>query len=273
MRFEDTGIVISIKKFQERKLLYKIYTAQHGLVAGMVGKTKNNPQIFSNVKLHYNSRLDEHLGMLKLDIIKSYEANIYSSKLLLYSLNLISELINIFFKEKDPHPRIYNEILELLNTQDNSSPPLGRGNESLRHLQDGKLDEWGGFNNADNVTPTPNPSLREGNLLHNSLILYLNFLSDIGYGLDLTSCVYSGSDDVYYLSPKTGKAACKQYGDVHADKLFVIPQFLLGNTQLDKQQAINTLNIFENFISNALLHLGIEHKFDSLDKLKNLISA
>lgn len=54
----------------------------------------------------------------------------------------------------------------------------------------------------------------------------LAFLSEVGFGLDLSKCTITGQADVYYLSPKSGRAVTKFVGEKYKDKLFVIPQFL-----------------------------------------------
>lgn len=58
----------------------------------------------------------------------------------------------------------------------------------------------------------------------------LAFLSAIGYGLDCRKCAVTGStSNLFYISPKTGKAVIKSVGDQYKDKLFVIPNFWFRN--------------------------------------------
>ncbi|MCL2567225.1 MAG: DNA repair protein RecO [Alphaproteobacteria bacterium] len=76
----------------------------------------------------------------------------------------------------------------------------------------------------------------------------LKLLEKIGIGLDLEKCAVSHtSDDLYYISPKTGKAVCRAVGLPYHDKLFLIPALFK-----DMKSAITAENIAESF--NVLNH-------------------
>lgn len=52
----------------------------------------------------------------------------------------------------------------------------------------------------------------------------LELLRDLGYALDLSHCANcGGTDNLIYLSPKTGRAVCGTCGAPYADKLFKLP--------------------------------------------------
>ncbi|MBP0438955.1 DNA repair protein RecO [Tianweitania sediminis] len=52
-------------------------------------------------------------------------------------------------------------------------------------------------------------------------------LDELGFGLDLTRCGATGSsDDLIYVSPKTGRAISGEAGSAWADRLFGLPPFL-----------------------------------------------
>lgn len=55
----------------------------------------------------------------------------------------------------------------------------------------------------------------------------LAFLAALGFGLDLTCCVATGSrDDLFYVSPKTGRAVSSGAAGIYADRLLPLPPFL-----------------------------------------------
>jgi len=55
----------------------------------------------------------------------------------------------------------------------------------------------------------------------------LAFLSELGFGLDLSSCaVTGGTEDLVYVSPKTGRAVSRAAGEAWRDKLLILPPFL-----------------------------------------------
>jgi DNA repair protein RecO (recombination protein O) len=55
----------------------------------------------------------------------------------------------------------------------------------------------------------------------------LALLAELGFGLDLTVCASTGSNDqLIYVSPKSGRAVSASAGEPYKDKLLVLPQFL-----------------------------------------------
>lgn len=60
----------------------------------------------------------------------------------------------------------------------------------------------------------------------------LGLLNELGFGLDLSSCVATGSnDDLVYVSPKSGRAVSASAGEPYRDKLIRLPRFLTGHTR------------------------------------------
>jgi len=54
-----------------------------------------------------------------------------------------------------------------------------------------------------------------------------NLLAELGYGLDLTNCAATGvTENLIYISPKTGRAASAEAGAPYKDRLFRLPPFL-----------------------------------------------
>jgi DNA repair protein RecO (recombination protein O) len=55
----------------------------------------------------------------------------------------------------------------------------------------------------------------------------LDFLAELGFGLDLTACAATGAkDDLVYVSPRSGRAVSRAVGEAHRDKLMRLPAFL-----------------------------------------------
>ena len=55
----------------------------------------------------------------------------------------------------------------------------------------------------------------------------LLLLSELGFGLDLSTCAASGTeDDLVYVSPKSGRAVSRQAGEPWKDRLLPLPAFL-----------------------------------------------
>ncbi len=57
----------------------------------------------------------------------------------------------------------------------------------------------------------------------------LAVLAELGFGLDLASCAVTGAtQDLVYVSPKSGRAVCRSAGEAWRDRLLALPAFLLG---------------------------------------------
>jgi DNA repair protein RecO (recombination protein O) len=55
----------------------------------------------------------------------------------------------------------------------------------------------------------------------------LALLAELGFGLDLESCAATGaSDDLIYVSPRSGRAVSRGGGEAYRDKLLRLPAFL-----------------------------------------------
>jgi DNA repair protein RecO (recombination protein O) len=59
----------------------------------------------------------------------------------------------------------------------------------------------------------------------------LQMLSELGFGLDLTSCAATGvSSDLVYVSPKSGRAVSRAAGEAWREKLLRLPCFLVEDS-------------------------------------------
>ena len=57
--------------------------------------------------------------------------------------------------------------------------------------------------------------------------LELGLLQELGFGLDLEKCAASGvTEDLIYVSPRTGRAVSRDAGEPYKDKLLALPPFL-----------------------------------------------
>ena len=55
----------------------------------------------------------------------------------------------------------------------------------------------------------------------------LQLLTELGFGLDLSECVSTGAtDELVYVSPKSGRAVSRGAGAPYADKMLQLPSFL-----------------------------------------------
>ena len=71
----------------------------------------------------------------------------------------------------------------------------------------------------------------------------LNFLAELGFGLDLSSCAATGAtEDLIYVSPRSGRAVSRAGGEAYRDKLMRLPAFL--HTQAEPETASDLADAF-----------------------------
>lgn len=76
----------------------------------------------------------------------------------------------------------------------------------------------------------------------------LSLLDELGFGLDLSACVVTGTtEDLTHVSPKTGRAVSREPAKPYCDRLLVLPQFLIADveaTQADLHHAFRLTGHF-----------------------------
>jgi len=85
----------------------------------------------------------------------------------------------------------------------------------------------------------------------------MGLLAALGFGLDLTQCAVSGSNDgLTHVSPKTGKAVKGSEVEDYVDRLFVLPQFLIDSKSPVTPEGIgNGLLMTGHFLERRLYDL------------------
>lgn len=57
----------------------------------------------------------------------------------------------------------------------------------------------------------------------------VGLLAELGFGLDLSACAATGvTEDLRYVSPKSGRAVSAEAGEPYRDKMLALPSFLIG---------------------------------------------
>lgn len=87
----------------------------------------------------------------------------------------------------------------------------------------------------------------------------LTLLSEAGFALDLSQCAATGqTDDLAWVSPRTGRAVCKQAGLPYADRLLPLPLFLWDQDQAFPQGAADPQIIQGLRLTGYFLHHRLE---------------
>ena len=85
----------------------------------------------------------------------------------------------------------------------------------------------------------------------------MGLLRELGFGIDLTRCVASGTtDDLIYVSPKSGCAVSAVAGEPYKDKLLPLPGFLKGAPDMQPEDILQGLQLTGHFLLNRVFSLA-----------------
>ncbi len=223
MNITLSGIILNSHKFSESSLIITLFTAEKGVVQTMVrgGNSKKQQavlQLGNVVSGQYKVRLEGQLG--------SYS-----------KVELLKNYPAKFFSHKTKL-LILQSILGLLK----DTLYQGEAHEQLYLQLLAFFDE-----------------LQEQIDLAAYLHFELLILKELGYALALGSCAVSGAtEDLHYISPKTGHAVTEIVGKEYHDKLFIIPEFFKKAANYNQQDLEQGFAITDHFFRM--------HLFEPLNK-------
>lgn len=223
MKIEDEGIIISSSRFGERDVILKIFSKNNGIIKGLL---KNQ---------------------------RSTSSSAQQGCLVSFSWNarLEEHLGTLKVSVEKPYPLLnYNDYMKILSVS------------SACSILDKILQEREEMSNLYNDFTEFLENLSTEDWLRNYSIFEAKILQDCGFGLDLQCCAITGNtEDLYYISPKTGAAASKLAGEKYKDRLFIIPQFFLENSAKPSiSEVIEALNITRYFLAKSFF---VESKIPS----------
>jgi len=194
IEWSDDGIVLSARRHGESGAIVSLLTRAHGRHAGLVlgGAGRRARGVYepgNRVAATWRARLSEHLGHYACELAESRAAALLDDALRLAALTSATAILDAALPEREPHARLFESLDDLV----------------------ARL--------CDPATGTTWPALY--------VRFELDLLTELGFGLDLTRCAATGqSDDLVYVSPKTGRAVSSIAGAAYADRLLSLPRFL-----------------------------------------------
>ncbi len=187
-------MILAIRRHGETSAIVRAFARDHGVVAGVVrgaySKTQRGIMQLGNVvAASWSARLPEQMGSFKFEPQQSYAALVMQREEKLAMLTSACALLEQSLPERHPYPVLYDALLAF----------LGLLSEEDRHIA-----LWQAY-----------------------IRFELLMLAESGYGLDLTRCAATGqTDDLLYVSPKSGRAVSREAGEPYKDKLLKLPTFL-----------------------------------------------
>ena len=95
------------------------------------------------------------------------------------------------------------------------------------------------------------------NWLKSYVIWEKNLLTEIGFGLELSICAVTGSrQNLSHVSPKSGKAVCREIAEPWKEKLLKLPNFLISEehvTDVNVIELVEGLAITSHFFTHWAL--------------------
>ncbi len=186
MKLESGGILISIRPLNERDGLARIFTHEFGVLSGVMR---------GSVVAKKNKPLIGQIGNMTWNARLDSQLGTFHWE---FERNLSAPLI--MSKEKLTAMNAAFELLSTLLPERESYCTLyDETIKLLQHLQ------------SENTTAT-------------YLDWEIKLLRDLGYALDLSKCSGCGkTNDLHWLSPRTGRAVCETCAIPYINRLFKLP--------------------------------------------------
>ena len=117
MIWDDTGFLLSKNKYNENSLIAEIYTKDHGKISGIIfgglsKKIKNYLQIGNQLFVNYNSKSENRIGYLKIEIFKAHSPVYFDQSKKLNCISSAMNLIKLLTAESQANIKIYDLIQE-----------------------------------------------------------------------------------------------------------------------------------------------------------------
>ncbi|WP_020178781.1 DNA repair protein RecO [Methylopila sp. M107] len=192
MQWTDDGLIIGIKRYGETSVVLELFTREHGRHSGLV-RGGRSQKLRPTLQPGNSVRVAWRARLDDhLGAFTVEPLNLRAGRLMerAAALHGLGHLTGLLrlIAERDPHGALY-ETAEVV----------------ADHL--------------DDRTSAPALLVR----------LELAILAELGFGLDLASCAATGeTEDLIYVSPKSGRAVGRGAGAPYAAKLFALPPFLIA---------------------------------------------
>ena len=224
MDWSDDGIVLAARRHGEASVVAQLFTRGYGRHAGLVrggagSRARGVYQPGNLVAARWRARLAEHLGAFTCELVRSHAAALLDDPLRLAALTSACGMLSAALPERHPYPALYGSTLALIEAL------AGEPAWPARYVR------W-----------------------------ELDLLRELGFGLDFTKCAATGAtDDLAYVSPKSGRAVSRAAGEAWRTRLLPLPGFLIGAGEAGPADIAAGLRLSASFLERHLF-APHEHK-------------
>ncbi|ALE03997.1 DNA repair protein RecO [Bartonella ancashensis] len=114
MKWKERAFILGMRQHGETSVILEVITQQHGRHVGVVkgGRSRRMASLLQPgnfVEVEWWARLDEHLGLFKVEIVDSYASRLIFIPEALYAFQLMVSHFRLL-PERDPHPYLYDML-------------------------------------------------------------------------------------------------------------------------------------------------------------------
>jgi DNA repair protein RecO (recombination protein O) len=217
MEWIDNAIVLGARQFGEGKLVAEVFSREHGRYGGVVhAGRKSQPMLQAGNLVHagWKARLSEQLGFYSpLELVEPHATRLLDDPIALAGLSSAVTLIRAATPERQAYPQLYDALIVLIEAMP-------------------QTEVW--------------PAIYTR--------FELGLLSALGYGLDLSRCAVTGeTENLAWVSPRTGRAATFEAGAPHADVLLRLPPFLIdADAKLESGDVADAFALAGHFLERRV---------------------
>ena len=217
IEWREQGMLLAVRRHGEANAIVEVLTRDHGLHAGVVrgGASRRQApllQIGAQLDVTWRARIEDHIGSFTVEPVRSRAVPIMADRAALAALQAVAALLTAALPERQPMPVLHDRTRDLL--------------DALALAPD-----W------------PQIYAR----------WELDLLADLGFGLDLSRCaVTGGTQELRYVSPRTGRAVSEGGAGEWRDRLLPLPLFLGMGGDADAAQTRDALRLTGHFLRQWL---------------------
>jgi DNA repair protein RecO (recombination protein O) len=199
MHWVGDAIICSVLPHGEHGAVVRMLSAEEGILAGYVkgARATRNRAIWlpgNLVQAEWRLRAEGQLGSITGDLMRSRADLFFASATSGAAISWITNLVAAGLPERFSYPHISSALRGVLDTMSLSDDPLQWATAIVR--------------------------------------FELLLLSELGFGLDLSSCAATGvTQELIYVSPKSAQAVSRAAGLPYHTRMLTLPFFLTVGTE------------------------------------------
>jgi DNA repair protein RecO (recombination protein O) len=193
VEWEEEAFVLAARSHGESGAIVDLLTETKGryvvhVAGGASRRVRPFLQAGGRVIARYRARVSEQLGSATIEPMGEGPSALFDEPLALAGLSAAAAVAQGALPEREPHPGAFLAFEALLG--------------AFAH---------------ESIWPAVFVRFETG------------LLEELGFGLDLSRCAATGSsDDLVWVSPKSGRAVSREAGEPYRDKLLRLPPFMLS---------------------------------------------